>query len=129
MFTAMWTQEHHFLSLMENHVHGHGEQLVGFYCLDVPKNGCKMVFHDPRPGKVQINLPEYDHNAITLASPNIEFDLVPGRIFIAPSWLPHSFTRNLNQKKPTRFVHFNVGVQFMPKCQTACECVPPAEVV
>lgn len=126
-FTAMWTQEHHYLSLMENHIHGHGEQLVGFYCLDAPTNCSRVVFHDPRPGKVQINLPEQDHSAATLASQMINFELKPGRMFIAPAWLPHSFTRNMNPKKPTRFVHFDVGIQYTP--QHACECVPAAEVI
>ena len=127
VFTAMWAQEHNFLSNMEHHVHGFGDQLVGFYCLDAPKNGSRLIFHDPRPGKVQINLPEQDHSAVTLASQMINFELKPGRMFIAPAWLPHSFTRNMNPKKPTRFVHFDVGIQYTP--QHACECVPAAEVI
>ena len=34
-FTEMWCQEHHKGSLMEQHIHGGGNQIVGFYFLDV----------------------------------------------------------------------------------------------
>ena len=32
----MWMQEHHTGSSMEQHVHGFGVQIVGFYFLEVP---------------------------------------------------------------------------------------------
>ena len=38
-FTEMWTQEHHKHSAMDQHVHGFGSQIVGFYFLDVPEIG------------------------------------------------------------------------------------------
>ena len=59
-FTEMWTQEHHKHSLMEQHIHGYGSQIIGFYFLETPENCSRVVFHDPKPGKVQINLPESD---------------------------------------------------------------------
>ena len=129
-FTAMWTQQHEHLSLMEQHVHGHGDQLVGFYCLDAPKGCGRVMFHDPRPGKVQVNLPEDDMSLVTLASDAVNFELIPGRLIIAPAWLPHSFTRNMNKTKPARFVHFNVGVRFQPSaCNVGPVCKPPAAEV
>ena len=67
-FTEMWAQEHHKHSAMEQHVHGNGSQLVGFYFLETPENCSKALFYDPRPGKVQANLPEANMAEITPAS-------------------------------------------------------------
>ena len=36
VFTEMWTQEHHKMSGMEQHVHGFGSQISGLYFLEVP---------------------------------------------------------------------------------------------
>ena len=57
-FTEMWCQEHHKGSLMEQHTHGNGNQIVGFYFLDVPLNSSRLILHDPRPGKIQMDLVE-----------------------------------------------------------------------
>ncbi|NBX97979.1 hypothetical protein EBQ81_03900, partial [bacterium] len=73
-FTEMWTQEHHKHSAMEQHVHGYGSQIVGFYFLEVPENSSRVVFHDPRMGKAQIDLPETDVNQATIASKMINFE-------------------------------------------------------
>ena len=45
IFTSMWVQQHHKYSLMEHHVHG-GDQLVGFYFLNAPKDGSKPIFYE-----------------------------------------------------------------------------------
>ena len=126
-FTAMWTQQHEYLSSMEQHVHGHGEQYVGFYVLEAPKDCGRAIFHDPRPGRVQINLPEADVTKATLGSTMINYELVPGRVVIAPSWLPHSFSRNLNKKKPMKFVHFNVAVEYLNGACPPGGQQPPAD--
>ena len=128
-FTAAWTQEHQYLSSMEQHVHGHGEQFVGFYILEAPKDCGRAIFHDPRPGRVQINLPEADPSKATLASTMINYELVPGRVIIAPSWLPHSFSKNLNKKKSVKFVHFNVAIEYMNGTCPNNTCQPPAAEV
>lgn len=116
-FTEMWTQEHHKHSLMEQHVHGNGAQLVGFYFLETPENCSKALFYDPRPGKVQINLPEANMGEITPASNMIGFDAKPGTMIFANSWLPHGFTRH-GSDEPIKFVHFNINVEYAP-AQTA----------
>ena len=108
--TAMWTQEHHKHSLMEHHVHGEGNQLVGFYFLETPKDCSRPIFHDPRPSKEIINLPETDMRLATPASGMINFDPQPGTIIITNAWLPHSFSRHASEK-PIRFVHFNINVK------------------
>lgn len=116
-FTEMWTQEHHKHSLMEQHVHGNGAQLVGFYFLETPENCSKALFYDPRPGKVQINLPEANMGEITPASNMIGFEAKPGTMIFANSWLPHGFTRH-GSDEPIKFVHFNINVEYAP-AQTA----------
>lgn len=119
-FTEMWTQEHHKHSLMEQHVHGNGAQLVGFYFLETPENCSKAMFYDPRPGKVQVNLPEANMGEITPASNAIGIEAEPGTLIFANAWLPHGFTRH-GADEPIRFVHFNINVEYAP--------APAAEVV
>jgi len=112
-FTEMWTQEHNHMSSMDQHVHGLGAQISAFFFLDVPKNGCKLVIHDPRPGKVILNLPMASDDKISQASTQIVFTPEAGTIIFVPAWLPHSFTRNVG-KEPTRFVHMNLAVAVAP---------------
>ena len=112
-FTEMWVQEHHKHSLMEQHVHGAGSQMIGFYFLNAPENCSKVIFHDPRPGKVQVNLPEKDPSKATFGSNMVNFTPEPGMLLLANSWLPHAFSRH-SSDKPLLFVHFNLGVQFQP---------------
>jgi uncharacterized protein (TIGR02466 family) len=115
---AVWTQEHYKHSLMEQHVHGFGAQLVGFYFLETPENCSRAMFHDPRGGKVQINLPEHDMSNATPASNTINFQPEPGMMLISNAWLPHSFGRH-GSDKPIKFVHFNLSVQYAPQvCNT-----------
>jgi uncharacterized protein (TIGR02466 family) len=114
-FTELWVQEHHKHSLMEQHVHGAGSQMIGFYFLNAPENCSKVIFHDPRAGKVQTNLPERDPSQASFGSNMINFTPEPGMLMLANSWLPHSFGRHASNE-PLMFVHFNLGVQFQPFC-------------
>jgi uncharacterized protein (TIGR02466 family) len=124
-FTEMLTQEHHKHSAVSSHVHGYGSQIVGFYFLETPENCSRVVFHDPRAGKVQIDLPEQDINAATVASKMISFTPKPGMMIFANSWLMHSFTRHAADT-PIKFVHFNlVAIQAPQVCNTP----PAAEVI
>jgi len=125
-FTEMWTQEHHKHSAMDAHVHGFGSQIVGFYFLETPQDCSRVVFHDPRAAKVQIDLPEQDMNMATPASKMINFEPKPGLMIFANSWLMHSFTRHAADK-PIKFVHFNLTVNQQQK--QACTIEPSAEVV
>ena len=123
-FTEMWTQEHHKHSAMDAHVHGFGSQIVGFYFLETPEDSSRVVFHDPRAAKVQIDLPEQDMNMATPASKMINFEPKLGMMIFANSWLAHSFTRHASDK-PIKFVHFNLTV--IQQQQTCA--MPPAEVI
>lgn len=124
-FTEMWTQEHHKHSAMDAHVHGFGSQIVGFYFLETPEDCSRIVFHDPRAAKVQIDLPEQDMNMATPASKMINFIPKPGMMIFSNSWLSHSFTRHAAEK-PIKFVHFNLTV--IPQPQT-CAVPQAAEIV
>ena len=125
-FTEMWTQEHHKHSAMDAHVHGFGSQIVGFYFLETPEDCSRVVFHDPRAAKVQIDLPEQDMSMATPASKAINFTPKPGMMIFANSWLAHSFTRHAAEL-PIKFVHFNLTV--IPAPQQACAIPPAAEIV
>jgi uncharacterized protein (TIGR02466 family) len=123
-FSDFWGQEHHKHSAMDEHVHPYGAQLVGFYFLDVPENSSRVVFHDPRPGKVMAHMPEENMNNATHASNMINFVPEPGMIMFSNAWLPHSFTRHGNDK-PLKFIHFNICVQLAPQ-----QCaMPEAEII
>jgi uncharacterized protein (TIGR02466 family) len=124
-FTEMWTQEHHKHSAMDAHVHGFGSQIVGFYFLETPEDCSRVVFHDPRAAKVQIDLPEQDMSAATPASKAINFTPKPGMMIFANSWLMHSFTRHAAEL-PIKFVHFNLTVI---QQQQACALPPAAEII
>lgn len=126
-FESMWTQEHHKQSSMEQHVHGGGIQIVGFYFLEVPDGSSRVVFHDPRPGKVMSELPQKDATQATPASQMVNFEAAPGRLIFSNAWLPHSFTRHAGDT-PLKFVHFNLAV--VPAQRPAHTCqAPAAEVV
>ena len=124
-FTEMWTQEHHKHSAMDPHVHGFGSQIVGFYFLETPEDCSRVVFHDPRAAKVQIDLPEQDITMATPASKMINFTPKPGMMIFANSWLMHSFSRHAAEQ-PIKFVHFNLTVA---AAQTQSCAVPPAAEV
>jgi uncharacterized protein (TIGR02466 family) len=123
-FTEMWTQEHHKHSAMDSHVHGFGSQIVGFYFLETPEDCSRVVFHDPRAAKVQIDLPEQDMGMATPASKMINFTPKPGMMIFTNSWLAHSFTRHAAEL-PIKFVHFNLTVIHQPQTCAA----PTAEII
>lgn len=124
-FAEMWTQEHHKHSAMDQHVHGFGSQIVGFYFLETPENCSRVVFHDPRSAKVQIDLPEQDVSMATPASKMINFIPKPGMMIFTNSWMAHSFTRHAAEQ-PIKFVHFNLTVV---QQQPVCAMPPAAEIV
>lgn len=109
MFSEMWTQEHYKHSLMEQHTHRFGSQIVGFYFLGVPDPAPQVAFYDPRAGAIQGGLPEQDNKKLTLASPAVTYDPKPGQFIFTNSWLAHSFSKNLTNDS-FRFVHFNLYV-------------------
>ena len=111
--TELWVQEfaedgggHHSL-----HTHWNGH-ISGFYFLKASENTSKPIFCDPRPGAVMNLLPEKDETEITLASSQINYNVIPGRALFFPSYLPHLFAID-HGSEPFRFIHWNC--QFFPK--------------
>ena len=125
-FEAMWCQEHHKNSLMEQHIHGNGNQIVGFYFLDVPDPAPRVVFYDQRLSKVQISLLEKNKNDLTIASNIINYDAKEGMLMFTNAYVPHSFSRNISDK-PMRFIHFNVQVK--PNNFIINNCGSKAEII
>ena len=109
-----WAQEHHMRSANEEHVHGFGAQITGFYILEAPENSSRISVFDPRPGKKQINLPERDMSQVTYASFAANYIPEPGTLYFLNSWLPHGFTRH-GAEKPLKFIHFNLGSRWLPQ--------------
>jgi hypothetical protein len=109
-FQSMWGHQHHKSSGMDQHIHAQGAQIVGFYFLDVPDKSSRIVIHDPRAGKVQIDMEEADNKTITNATSSLYFPAGAGKLFFTNAWLPHGFTRH-NSTQPLKFLHFNIGVQ------------------
>lgn len=107
--SEMWAQEHNYNSGITEHVHAFGAQLSGFYFLEAHEEGPRLVIHDPRPGKKQINLPERDMKDVSVGSLSVNFPPKAGQLYFTNSYLPHEFTRNMS-KTPLKFIHFNVGV-------------------
>jgi uncharacterized protein (TIGR02466 family) len=120
-FTEMWGQHHYKYSGMDQHVHPYGAQIIGFYFIRTPKNCSAATFHDPRAGKVQTSLPEFDPAQISGASNIINVAPEEGTMIFTNAWLPHSFTRNQSED-PMTFIHFNLGVIANPPA-------PAAEVI
>lgn len=123
-FYEFWCQEHHKHSGMDEHIHANGAQITGFYFLETPKDCSKVVLHDPRPGKKQINLAETNVQNATAASTAIVFAPTPGMILLTNAWLPHSFSRH-GAAKPIKFIHFTLGVQY----HVPSSPVPAVEII
>ena len=108
---------------MEQHVHGIGSQIVGFYFTKAPENCSRVVFHDPVAGRVMTGLPEKNISDVTQASRMVNFKPEPGMLMFTNAWLPHSFTRHGNDE-PIQFIHFNLGVR-----EAINTCNSDAEVI
>jgi uncharacterized protein (TIGR02466 family) len=125
-YSEMWCQEHFKHSAMEQHVHGSGSQIVGFYFLEAPEDGSRVLFHDPRAGKPLISWAEKNVETATFASNIINFEPKPGLLIFTNAWLPHSFSRH-SSDKPIKFIHFNIGLR--PAAPVFSCATPAAEVV
>jgi uncharacterized protein (TIGR02466 family) len=109
-FTDMWAQEHYRHSLNEEHVHGEGSQISGFYFIECPENSSKLVLHDPKIGKVLVGLKEADIAKATIASNKIAIKPEVGDLVFINSWLNHSFDRHASDEQ-FKFIHFNISVK------------------
>jgi hypothetical protein len=72
------------------------------------------------------DLPQKDMNQATHASQMINFVPSPGLLVFLPGWLPHSFTRHVDDQ-PIKFVHFNLYAEFSTQQIVATDNI--AEVI
>jgi uncharacterized protein (TIGR02466 family) len=106
-FDEFWCHDYEKFGSMDQHSHGKGSQIVGFYFVNCPKDSSKALFFDPKITKVQINLPEKNNQFVTAASNVINIVPKEGMLVITNSWLAHAFTRNASNKN-MQFIHFTV---------------------
>jgi uncharacterized protein (TIGR02466 family) len=106
-FDEFWCHDYEKFGSMDQHTHGRGSQLVGFYFVNCPKDCSKSLFYDPKIAKVQINLPEKNDKIVSYASNVINIQPKEGMLLITNSWLAHAFTRNASNKN-MQFIHFTV---------------------
>ena len=107
-YTEMWVQEfadkgggHH-----ETHVHW-DNHMSGFYFLKCSNRTSVPIFHDPRPGRMMLNLPIKDHTKLCYAMERQIIKPKPGTLLMFNSYLPHEFKVD-NGIDPFRFIHFNL---------------------
>jgi len=126
VYESMWLQTHEKHSYMEHHTHGNGNQIVGFYFLEVPEKSMQLLLHDPRAGKVQMDLDESDTTQVTQGSKFVVLNPQVGQLILTPAWLAHSITANQSDD-PVKFVQINIQAQRVannPSCQK-----PEVEVI
>ena len=109
----LWVQEFSKEGGGNHNTHTHSNSHVsGFYFLKCSDKTSFPIFHDPRPGKVMIQLPEKDTSKMTDASEKITFRPNPGTFVFFNSYLGHEFVVD-HGIEPFRFIHFNI--QAVPK--------------
>ena len=86
-YTEMWVQEftrtgggHH-----DTHIHWNNH-ISGFYFLKCSEKTSAPIFHDPRPGKMMIQLPEKEDDKITYASSKMVLKPKPGSLIMFNSF-------------------------------------------
>ena len=109
-YTELWVQEfadkgggHH-----DTHIHW-DNHISGFYFLKCSGRTSKPIFHDPRPGRMMLNLPIKDTSKLCYAMERQIVHIKPGSIVMFNSYLPHQFTVD-DGIDPFRFIHFNIQV-------------------
>ena len=112
-----WAQEHYMRSSNEEHVHGFGCQMTGFYILEAPEGCSSISVFDPRSAKKQINLLEQNMQQATYASLAVNYPPKAGNLYFLNASLPHGFSRH-GSDSPLKFIHFNLGSRFISKPTT-----------
>jgi uncharacterized protein (TIGR02466 family) len=126
VYESMWLQTYEKHLYMEHHTHGNGNQIVGFYFLEVPENSIQLLLHDPRAGKIQMDLDESDTTQVTHGSKFVVLNPKAGQLILTPAWLAHSITANQSDEL-VKFVHINIQAQRIANNQS-CQH-PQAEVI
>ena len=107
-YTEMWIQKFAYEGggHQDSHVHW-DNHISGFYFLKCSDRTSVPVFHDPRPGRMMLNLPIKDHNKLCYAMERQIVRPKPGTLLMFNSYLPHEFKVD-NGVDTFRFIHFNI---------------------
>ena len=107
-YTEMWIQKFAYEGGGHQDTHVHWDNHIsGFYFVEASDRTSRPVFHDPRPGRMMLNLPIKDHSKLCPAMERQAVPVKPGTLLLFNSWLPHQFSVD-NGVDPFRFIHFNL---------------------
>jgi len=114
MMTELWVQEFPEEGGFHD-IHAHGNNHVsGFYFLKCNEKTSHPVFHDPRPGKVMMDIPMREPSKINYGSSQIHYKVKPGDFIFFPSYMPHAYVHHEGKEK-FRFIHFNLQAVIDPR--------------
>ena len=107
-YTEMWIQKFAYEGGGHQDTHVHWDNHIsGFYFVECSDRTSRPSFHDPRPGRMMLNLPIKDHSKLCPAMERQAVPVEPGTLLLFNSWLPHQFSVD-NGVDPFRFIHFNL---------------------
>jgi len=117
MMTELWVQEFPEIGGFHD-IHAHGNNHIsGFYFLKCSEKTSHPVFHDPRPGKIMMDLTMKDNTKINYGSSQVHFKVKPGQFIFFPSYMPHAYVHHKGKDK-FRFIHFNLQAVIDPSKST-----------
>ena len=107
-YTEMWIQKFAYEGGGHQDTHVHWDNHVsGFYFVECSDKTSRPIFHDPRSGRMMLNLPIKNHSKLCPAMERQIIKVKPGTLLMFNSWLPHQFSVD-NGIDPFRFIHFNL---------------------
>ena len=107
-YTEMWIQKFAYDGGGHQDTHVHWDNHIsGFYFIECSDRTSKPIFHDPRSGRMMLNLPIKNHSKLCPAMERQIIKVKPGSLLLFNSWLPHQFSVD-NGIDPFRFIHFNL---------------------
>tara|TARA_R110000803_G_scaffold209561_1_gene279435 strand:- start:337 stop:1005 length:669 start_codon:yes stop_codon:yes gene_type:complete len=107
-YTEMWIQKFAFKGGGHQDTHVHWDNHIsGFYFVECSDKTSKPIFHDPRQGRMMLNLPIKNHSKLCPAMERQIVNVKPGTLLMFNSWLPHQFSVD-HGIDPFRFIHFNL---------------------
>ena len=102
----IWANINEYKDSNSQHVHPHSI-ISGVYYVECPKNCGNINFRHPSSlieyDWLKENLEEY----LSTNSVNWLFPSIKGRLYLFPSWLPHSVEPNMNKKEKRISLSFN----------------------
>ena len=107
-YTEMWIQKFAYDGGGHQDTHVHWDNHIsGFYFVECSDRTSKPIFHDPRSGRMMLNLPIKNHSKLCPAMERQIIKVKPGSLLLFNSWLPHQFSVD-DGLDPFRFIHFNI---------------------